>query len=113
LTLDCSGCLIVEVHDHRASAPPPPTASRSNLALSFGIQLAREPPSQAKAEVYRIVLAPNPATLWTEIGILNRKREEDRVAKAEGPVAGPSSRPWSEDDAVQIEATILVSLLSK
>jgi len=58
--------------------------------------------------VYRIVLAPNPATLWTEIGILNRKREDDRAARGE-PVAGPSSRPWTEDDVVQIEATILVS----
>lgn len=99
-----AGCLIVEVHDHR-SAPQPPALTRPGLALSFQMNHARDVPTASKAEVYRIVLGPNPATLWTEIGLMDRrwqaeKEEEDAVG-------------LTEEEAVEIEAMILVRILQE
>lgn len=95
------GCLIVEVHDHR-SAPPPPTLTRPGLALSFQMNTSRDAPTASKAEVYRIVLAQNPATLWTEIGIMDKRSQAERGEEGDG--AG-----LTEEEAVEIEAMILVS----
>ncbi|GAA5851399.1 hypothetical protein JCM8547_004233 [Rhodosporidiobolus lusitaniae] len=95
------GCLIVEVHDHRQS-PPPASAPRPSLSSSFSLSQTREVPSASKAEVYRIVLAPNPATLWTELGIMSRRIEEEAKAEGRDDVVG-----WTEEEALEIEAVIL------
>jgi hypothetical protein len=68
---------------------------------------SREIPSASKAEVYRIVLAPNPATLWTELGIMSRRIEEEARAEGRDDVVG-----WTEEEALEIEAVILVRDLS-
>ncbi|GAA5907800.1 Spt20p [Sporobolomyces salmoneus] len=112
------GCLIVEVHDHRHYSPSSSSTSNS-LANShnqqLSLSLATLPPSKLftfsinpslkpnssynqQAEVYRIVLAPNPATLWTELGILSNKLEMEE---------GGGRGGLSEDQAVQMEAVIL------
>ncbi|GAA5928719.1 Spt20p [Sporobolomyces koalae] len=108
------GCLIVEVHDHRSysssSAASSAPASTSQAALSlatlppsrlftFSITPSHQPNSayNQKAEVYRIVLAPNPATLWTELGILSNRFElehEDGVG-------------FSQEQAIKMESIIL------
>lgn len=121
-SLHSTGCLIVEVHDHRAAPAPAPTtaAGRPGLGLSgSSFQLARAPvaPSQSnKAEVYRIVLGPNPATLWTELGIMEKRRKREielQTAEMETGHEGvdPSDElvGWSEEQAVQLESIILVS----
>ncbi|GAA5981798.1 hypothetical protein JCM10908_004612 [Rhodotorula pacifica] len=97
------GCLIVEVHDHRQSPAANPPNLRSSLSASFSLSLAqnRETPATSKAEVYRIVLAPNPATLWTELSIASRKMEQEALA------AGRNEVGWTEDEAVEIESVIL------
>lgn len=94
-----AGCLIVEVHDHR-SAPQPPALTRPGLSLSFQLNHPRDAPPASKAEVYRIVLCPNPATLWTEIGLMDRKWQGE---KEEEDAVG-----LTEEEAVEIEAMILV-----
>lgn len=99
------GCLIVEVHDHRQS-PPPTSAPKPSLSSSFSISQTREVPSASKAEVYRIVLAPNPGTLWTELGIMSRRIEEEARAEGRDDVVG-----WTEEEALEIEAVILVRSL--
>lgn len=66
----------------------------------------REVPSVSKAEVYRIVLAPNPGTLWTELGIMSRRIEEEARAEGRDDVVG-----WTEEEALEIEAVILVRFL--
>lgn len=95
------GCLIVEVHDHRQSPAANPPNLRSSLSASFSLAQNRELPSASKAEVYRIVLAPNPATLWTELSIASRKMEQEAAA------AGRNEVGWTEDEAVEIESIIL------
>ncbi|GAA5977647.1 hypothetical protein JCM11641_006888 [Rhodosporidiobolus odoratus] len=97
------GCLIVEVHDHRQS-PPASSAPCPSLSSSFSLSLsqAREVPSAHKAEVYRIVLVPNQATLWTELGIMSRRMEDE--ARAEGR---EDAVAWTEEEALEIEAVIL------
>lgn len=62
-----AGCLIVEVHDHR-SAPLPATTARTGITFSIQHNPARDAPTASKAEIFRIVLAPNPSTLWTRRG---------------------------------------------
>lgn len=100
------GCLIVEVHDHRHSPAANATNLRSSLSAPFSLSLAqsRETPATAKAEVYRIVLAPNPATLWTDLSIASRRIEAEALA------AGRQEVGWTEDEAVEIESVILVRL---
>ncbi|KAK4047739.1 Transcription factor spt20 [Microbotryomycetes sp. JL201] len=95
------GCLIVEVHDHRA-APAPVAHARSGLSGSF--QLARTSQSNqgSKAEVYRIVLGPNPATLWTDMGIMERRMIKESQATDNPLVFG-----WTEEEAVEVEAVLL------
>jgi hypothetical protein len=66
----------------------------------------REVPSASKAEVYRIVLAPNPGTLWTELGIMSRRIEEEARNEGRDDVVG-----WTEEEALEIEAVILVRSL--
>ncbi|KDE03039.1 hypothetical protein MVLG_06429 [Microbotryum lychnidis-dioicae p1A1 Lamole] len=105
------GCLIVEVHDHRdqsySSAAPAQPSIRPGLALSFQLGRQAQPVVQARAEVYRIVLGPNPATLWTELGIMDRRiRETAEEDAAEGGVE-PETLGWTEEEAVEIEAIIL------
>ncbi|BGP39914.1 Transcription factor spt20 [Rhodotorula kratochvilovae] len=97
------GCLIVEVHDHRQS-PSAASTSRASLSSSFSLSLsqARETPATSKAEVYRIVLAPNPATLWTDLGIMSRRIEEEAQAEGREDVVG-----WTEEEALEIEAVVL------
>ncbi|GAA5838943.1 hypothetical protein JCM11251_003745 [Rhodosporidiobolus azoricus] len=95
------GCLIVEVHDHRQD-PPPTSVPRTSLSSSFSLSQTREVPSTSKAEVYRIVLAPNPATLWTELGIMSRRIEDEARAEGRDDVVG-----WTEEEALEIEAVIL------
>lgn len=46
-------------------------------------------------ETFRVVLRPNEATLWTDLRNLNEKL---------------SGGTWSEEDALEIEANILVSV---
>lgn len=51
------------------------------------------------------MLGPNPATLWTELGIMERRMiEESEKDEDAEPSAG-----WTEEEAVEIEAVILVS----
>ncbi|GAA6060514.1 hypothetical protein JCM10212_005595 [Sporobolomyces blumeae] len=108
------GCLIVEVHDHR-STPPAPTQSlpRSSVFTFSVTPSARDYSSYnaAKAEVYRIVLAPNPATLWTELGIMSSRMEEEAGDADEENMGGTASSGigtgLSEEQAVQMEAIIL------
>ncbi|CEQ40344.1 SPOSA6832_01980, partial [Sporobolomyces salmonicolor] len=95
------GCLIVEVHDHRQSAPPS-SAPRTGLSSSFQLSQAREVPAANKAEVYRIVLAPNPATLWTELGIMSKRMEAEARAEGKDDFVG-----WTEEEAVELESVIL------
>ena len=99
-----TGCLIVEVHDHRQSPAANPPNLRSSLSASFSLAQNREIPAASKAEVYRIVLAPNPATLWTELSIASRKMEQEAAA------AGRNEVGWTEDEAVEIESVILVRI---
>jgi hypothetical protein len=103
------GCLIVEVHDHR-SAPPTPASLASRNQLSFGLAHTRDQPSTSKAEVYRIVLGPNPATLWTELGIMN-----ERVMSGSSAInvenEDVDNEGWTEEEAVELEAMILVRRL--
>ncbi|GAA6002346.1 hypothetical protein JCM10207_001075 [Rhodosporidiobolus poonsookiae] len=94
------GCLIVEVHDHRQSPTTP--APRPSLSSSFSLSQARELPSASKAEVYRIVLVPNQATLWTELGIMSRRIEEEAAAEGRDDAVG-----WTEEEALEIESVIL------
>ncbi|SCV74064.1 BQ2448_6496 [Microbotryum intermedium] len=105
------GCLIVEVHDHRdqsySSAAPAQPSIRPGLALSFQLGRQAQPVAQSRAEVYRIVLGPNPATLWTELGIMDRRiRETAEENAAEGGVES-ETLGWTEEEAVEIEAIIL------
>lgn len=93
------GCLIVEVHDHR-SAPPTAASLASRNQLSFQSH-TRDQASHSKAEVYRIVLGPNPATLWTELGIMNERARS-------GEDEGDYNEGWTEEEAVELEAMILV-----
>lgn len=95
-----TGCLIVEVHDHR-SAPLPTTTTRTGITFSIQHNPARDAPTASKAEIFRIVLAPNPSTLWTQLGIMERRDE----AAAED---GQPRRALTEEEAVEVEATILV-----
>ncbi|GAA6050189.1 hypothetical protein JCM3770_000445 [Rhodotorula araucariae] len=97
------GCLIVEVHDHRQS-PSAVSTSRASFSSSFSLSLsqARETPATSKAEVYRIVLAPNPATLWTDLGIMSRRIEQEAQAEGREDVVG-----WTEEEALEIEAVVL------
>lgn len=104
------GCLIVEVHDHRGSPAPAPTPAslRPTLALSFATQ--RETPALAisKAEIYRIILGPNPATLWNDIGILEQRWQQRAAAAAATSSSTTQAHvPLTEDDANRIEAEIL------
>lgn len=101
-----SGCLIVEVHDHRSDAPTP-TLTRP------GFQLGRVPQAApvTKAEVYRIVLGPNPATLWTELGILEKRMMDAQAEATAGDETAEAPIGWTEEQAVEIEAAILVSEL--
>ncbi|GAA5959681.1 hypothetical protein JCM3765_007237 [Sporobolomyces pararoseus] len=115
------GCLIVEVHDHRQYYPQPSTSSTtssgpggimnlsmSNLPPSKLFTFSITPSSQEgscynqKAEVYRIVLAPNPATLWTELGILSNRLEQEEEDGIEGSGGG-----LSQEQAVKMESIIL------
>ncbi|GAA5942113.1 hypothetical protein JCM3775_007405 [Rhodotorula graminis] len=97
------GCLIVEVHDHRQS-PSAASTSRASLSSSFSLSLsqARETPATSKAEVYRIVLAPNPATLWTDLAIQSRRIEHEALVEGRDDVVG-----WTEEEALEIESVIL------
>ncbi|KAK4703439.1 transcription factor SPT20, partial [Phenoliferia sp. Uapishka_3] len=97
--IETIGCLIVEVHDHR-SAPLPTTATRTGIAFSIQHNPARDAPIASKAEIFRIVLAPNPSTLWTQLGILERRDE----ATKEGD---QPRRSLTEEEAVEVEAVIL------
>ena len=67
----------------------------------------------AKAEVYRIVLAQNPATLWTDLGIQNERWIEKKAAEArqDGQDTEDESIPlgWTEQETVELESIILVS----
>lgn len=92
----------MEVHDHRTALQPAHNTVRPQQ-LSFALSAARDQPSNSKAEIYRIVLAPNPATVWTELGIMNEKNR----AKAEED--GVYISGWTEEETVELEATILVS----
>lgn len=125
------GCLIVEVHDHR-SLPPPVTlasalASTSTSStstaryprqqLSFALANMRDQPNMAKAEVYRIVLSQNPATLWTDLAIQNERWIEKEVAELQGD--GPNDtddivRPpgWTEEETVELESIILLRTMA-
>ncbi|TFY56188.1 hypothetical protein EVJ58_g7792, partial [Rhodofomes roseus] len=67
------GCMIVEVHDYR-----PPKATDQTL----------EEPQKT-----RVVLSPNPETLWADICLMNQK-----VGNA-----------WTDRDALEVEARILVT----
>lgn len=135
------GCLIVEVHDHRHYYPQSSSASISaTYAMNNPQSMANLPPSKLftfsitpssqenspynqKAEVYRIVLAPNPATLWTDLGILSDRlemeEEEERQAAA-AAAAGTSmvgsglranlnrrGGGLSQEQAVKMESIIL------
>ncbi|BGP16005.1 Transcription factor spt20 [Rhodosporidiobolus nylandii] len=73
-------------------------------ASSFSLSLsqAREVPSASKAEVYRIVLVPNQATLWTELGIMSRRIEEEALAEGRVDAVG-----WTEEEALEIESVVL------
>lgn len=95
-----TGCLIVEVHDHRDSAP---ASGASRASLSLSLSQARETPAMSRAEVYRIVLAPNPATLWTELGIMSRRMEQEAAAEGREDTVG-----WTEEEALEAESVILV-----
>ncbi|GAA5878592.1 hypothetical protein JCM16303_002134 [Sporobolomyces ruberrimus] len=111
------GCLIVEVHDHRQYSSSPSTSTQPSTS-GAPLSLATLPPSklftfsitpssqsnspyQQKAEVYRIVLAPNPATLWNELGILSRRYEEDQE------LGGTGGGGFSHEQAVKMESIIL------
>ncbi|KAK4056874.1 Transcription factor spt20 [Microbotryomycetes sp. JL221] len=87
--------------------PTPVTSARSGLSGSF--QLARTPQTQqgSKAEVYRIVLVPNPATLWTELGIMER-----RLVKESQATDNPLPFGWTEEEAVEVEAVIVTSRIA-
>ncbi|PRQ70249.1 hypothetical protein AAT19DRAFT_11481 [Rhodotorula toruloides] len=95
------GCLIVEVHDHRDSAP---ASGASRASLSLSLSQARETPAMSRAEVYRIVLAPNPATLWTELGIMSRRMEQEAAAERREDTVG-----WTEEEALEVESVILTN----
>lgn len=91
------------MHDHRA-APAPVTATRPSFGQAFQLGRTPQAPQASKAEVYRIVLGPNPATLWTELGIMERRMiEESEKEEGAEPAVG-----WTEEEAVEIEAVILV-----
>ncbi|KAL8279017.1 hypothetical protein RQP46_008686 [Phenoliferia psychrophenolica] len=94
------GCLIVEVHDHR-SAPLPATTTRTGITFSIQHNQARDAPTASKAEIFRIVLAPNPSTLWTQLGIMER-RDEAAAQEDDHP-----RRALTEEEAVEVEAIIL------
>jgi len=108
------GCLIVEVHDHRqyssssSSTQQQSTQQQQPNSLSFqslpssklftfSINPSNRKDSlyHQKGEVYRIVLAPNPQTLWTELGIYsnNLKEQEDGGL--------------SQEEAIKMESIIL------
>lgn len=53
--------------------------------------------------MYRIVLGPNPATLWTDLGIMEKRWVTERVEAGE-----PEEEAWTEERAVELEAFILV-----
>ncbi|GAA5829040.1 hypothetical protein JCM5353_000877 [Sporobolomyces roseus] len=100
------GCLIVEVHDHRQNATPitaHPLSKSKIFSFSITPSSQQDSPYNQKAEVYRIVLGPNPATLWTELGILSSRIEDEAIAQGrEGGGEG-----FSQEQAVKMEAVIL------
>lgn len=102
-----TGCLIVEVHDHRQNATPitaHPLSKSKIFSFSITPSSQQDSPYNQKAEVYRIVLGPNPATLWTELGILSSRIEDEAIAQGrEGGGEG-----FSQEQAVKMEAVILV-----
>ena len=95
--------MVVHLDDEAAST------SRTSLSSSFSLSLsqARETPATSKAEVYRIVLAPNPASLWTDLGIQSRRLEQEALAEGRDDSAG-----WTEEEALEIESIVLVRLNS-
>ncbi|KAM0748308.1 hypothetical protein T439DRAFT_328289 [Meredithblackwellia eburnea MCA 4105] len=97
------GCLIVEVHDHR-SAPVPTTTARTGLTFSIQHNQARDAPAANKTEIFRIVLGPNPSTLWTQLGNMERRREAEMRAEFGDRPVPPG---LSEQEAVEVEAVIL------
>lgn len=66
------GCMIVELLDYR------PTKAKD--------------PVLANPEHSRVVLTPNPETLWADICLLNQK----------------AGSVWTDQDALEVEARILV-----
>lgn len=116
------GCLIVEVHDHRQTPPPQPHTLPRSKVFTFSLNPSSRDhsPYHHKSEVYRIVLAPNPATLWTELGILSSRLEErdelEIISRAGGSnnveLGSIDSSGLSEEEAVRMEAIILVCFFS-
>jgi hypothetical protein len=84
--------------------------------FTFSITPSSQPnsPYNQKAEVYRIVLAPNPATLWTELGILSRKLEDEddqleRDVNESGTIStSRGGGGLSQEQAIKMESIILV-----
>jgi hypothetical protein len=109
------GCLIVEVHDHRQYSSSSSTQQQStqqqptinplsfqslpsSKLFTFSINPSNRKDSlyHQKGEVYRIVLAPNPQTLWTELGIYsNNLKEQD------------GGGGLSQEEAIKMESIIL------
>ena len=69
----------------------------------------------AKAEVYRIVLAQNSATLWTDLAIQNERWIEKKATEAREDKQDDEddeiNRGWTEEETVELESRILVSLI--
>lgn len=127
------GCLIVEVHDHRStqgsnqnqSADPSsnPTSSAQPVNGQIGpVQTkSQTKPTQESAStdlpddqvtLHRLVLSPTCETLWKDITLMN----EAKIAEVLGGShhnrgSGFQWGPITPEEAVELEAAILVSIL--
>ncbi|GAA6015066.1 hypothetical protein JCM11491_001647 [Sporobolomyces phaffii] len=101
------GCLIVEVHDHRhASAAAPtlvPFTATPSRVFSFAVTPSSRTDSayHQHAEVYRIVLAPNPATLSTDLALVRDANDPDQAVEMESVILNRTVPPLCLDPSIQ------------
>jgi hypothetical protein len=127
------GCLIVEVHDHRSAQhsdqtqstadqssqnPLLPNASSSSahqrVSNIYHLQSNSHPASASvdlpndQVSVHRLVLTPTCETLWRDILLMN----ESKVAQPNRTARVSADFKWgpiTEEEAIELEAAILVS----
>lgn len=106
------GCLIVEVYDHRSgekgkgdikTPPGPPNGAAATAAVPAAP--AEQP------DMYRILLSPTGETLWRDLQLMNETKAAQWAATANAKKRDHKWKPMTEEEAVEVEAAIIVRLL--